>query len=502
MANRLADAKSPYLLQHKDNPVEWFPWGQDAFAQARRRDVPVMVSIGYSTCHWCHVMARESFQDAATAAELDAGFVAIKVDREEHPEVDAAYMAAAAAFTQNLGWPLTVFATPEGRPFFAGTYFPPEPRVGPSRVPAGARRGERGMDRAPRADRRHRGCRRLGARRGRARAPRRARRRPPTADELADAAACPRRTRGSASSADSAAGPRAPKFPVATALRFLQARARPRRRARGIRRRRPRARGDGRLAAPRPRRGRLLPLRHTPRLVGAALRAHAHRQRPAAGCRARRRSRRHRARRRRLPARRAAAARRRASAPHRTRSRGSTAPAARAATTNGMPRPAADLEPPAVDGKVVTGWNGLAIGALARAGCRLGRPGAASRRRAGRRTRCSSVNVAPDGRLVRASLDEIASRASATLADYGQLAAGLAALAIATGEPAYAMRARELVDACVAGRRTCVARARRRRPGARRTGRRGSGCRLRRGRAVGPRRARRGRVGAVDARRR
>src|SRR3954449_7631860 len=122
MASRLADSVSPYLRAHAGNPVAWFPWEAEAFAEARRRDVPVMVSIGYSTCHWCHVMARESFQDAATAAELDAGFVAVKVDREEHPEVDAAYMAAASAFTPSLGWPLAVLATPERRPCFAGPY--------------------------------------------------------------------------------------------------------------------------------------------------------------------------------------------------------------------------------------------------------------------------------------------------------------------------------------------------------------------------------------------
>ncbi|MFC0198053.1 DUF255 domain-containing protein, partial [Microbacterium arthrosphaerae] len=130
MNSRLAESTSPYLRAHAGNPVAWFPWGEEAFDEARRRGVPVMVSIGYSTCHWCHVMARESFDDPATAAQLDAGFVSIKVDREEHPEVDAAYMAAASAFTAHLGWPLTVFVTPEGRPFYAGTYFPPEPRAG------------------------------------------------------------------------------------------------------------------------------------------------------------------------------------------------------------------------------------------------------------------------------------------------------------------------------------------------------------------------------------
>jgi uncharacterized protein YyaL (SSP411 family) len=125
MADRLVDAVSPYLRSHALNPVDWFPWGEEAFAEARRRDVPVLVSIGYSTCHWCHVMSRESFSDPAIAARLGAEFVAIKVDREEHPDVDASYLAAAGAFTDNLGWPLNVFVTPDGKAFFAGTYWPP-----------------------------------------------------------------------------------------------------------------------------------------------------------------------------------------------------------------------------------------------------------------------------------------------------------------------------------------------------------------------------------------
>jgi uncharacterized protein YyaL (SSP411 family) len=125
MPNRLGDAVSPYLRSHTDNPVDWQPWGSDAFDEAQRRQVPVLVSIGYSTCHWCHVMARESFSDPVLAAYLNEHFVSIKVDREEHPDVDSSYLAAAGAFTEQLGWPLTVFATPEGRAFYAGTYFPP-----------------------------------------------------------------------------------------------------------------------------------------------------------------------------------------------------------------------------------------------------------------------------------------------------------------------------------------------------------------------------------------
>ena len=125
MPNRLADALSPYLRSHADNPVDWREWGAEAFDEAARRDVPVLVSIGYSTCHWCHVMARESFSDPALAAYLNEHFVAIKVDREEHPDVDSSYLAAAGAFTENLGWPLNVFVTPRGGAFFAGTYWPP-----------------------------------------------------------------------------------------------------------------------------------------------------------------------------------------------------------------------------------------------------------------------------------------------------------------------------------------------------------------------------------------
>lgn len=130
MPNRLADAISPYLRSHSENPVDWHSWGTEAFSEAQERDVPVLVSIGYSTCHWCHVMARESFSDPALAEYLNANFVSIKVDREEHPDVDAGYLAAAGAFTGNLGWPLNVFVTPAGQAFYAGTYFPPQPAQG------------------------------------------------------------------------------------------------------------------------------------------------------------------------------------------------------------------------------------------------------------------------------------------------------------------------------------------------------------------------------------
>jgi uncharacterized protein len=122
--NRLGSATSPYLLQHADNPVDWWPWGPEALAEAQRRDVPLLISVGYAACHWCHVMAHESFENPDTGAKMNAGFVAIKVDREEHPDVDAVYMAATQAMTGQGGWPMTVFATPDGQPFLCGTYYP------------------------------------------------------------------------------------------------------------------------------------------------------------------------------------------------------------------------------------------------------------------------------------------------------------------------------------------------------------------------------------------
>ncbi len=130
MANRLAQETSPYLLQHAENPVDWLPWGEEAFARARAEAKPLLVSIGYSSCHWCHVMERESFEDKATAVDMNALLVCVKVDREERPDVDSVYMDAVVSLTGQGGWPLTVFLTPDGEPFFGGTYFPPEPRHG------------------------------------------------------------------------------------------------------------------------------------------------------------------------------------------------------------------------------------------------------------------------------------------------------------------------------------------------------------------------------------
>ena len=128
--NRLADEASPYLLQHADNPVDWYPWGDEAFERARGEDKPVLLSVGYAACHWCHVMEHESFEDDPTARLMNEHFVNVKVDREERPDVDALYMDAVVALTGHGGWPMTVFLTPEGEPFFGGTYYPPEPRHG------------------------------------------------------------------------------------------------------------------------------------------------------------------------------------------------------------------------------------------------------------------------------------------------------------------------------------------------------------------------------------
>ncbi len=128
--NRLIDQTSPYLLQHAHNPVDWYPWGPEAFDRARQENKPVFLSIGYSTCHWCHVMERESFEDAGTAAILNDHFIAIKVDREERPDVDETYMKAVQMMTGSGGWPLSVFLTPDGKPFYGGTYFPPTSMYG------------------------------------------------------------------------------------------------------------------------------------------------------------------------------------------------------------------------------------------------------------------------------------------------------------------------------------------------------------------------------------
>ena len=130
MGNRLAQETSPYLLEHADNPVDWYPWGPEALAKARNENKPILLSIGYSACHWCHVMAHESFEDREVATLMNRDFVSIKVDREERPDLDQVYMRAVQGLTGSGGWPMTVFLLPDGTPFFAGTYFPSIDRFG------------------------------------------------------------------------------------------------------------------------------------------------------------------------------------------------------------------------------------------------------------------------------------------------------------------------------------------------------------------------------------
>ncbi|MEQ6897410.1 DUF255 domain-containing protein [Microbacterium sp. KR10-403] len=447
MTSRLAASASPYLRAHADNPVAWYPWGPEAFAEAVRRDVPVFISIGYSTCHWCHVMARESFQDAATATELNEGFVAIKVDREEHPDVDDAYMAAASAFTRNLGWPLSVFATPTGRAFFAGTYFPPIPRGGSPafrQILAAVREAwtERRTDVQQTADAVVQALRTAQDAASTASDL-------PDLDALAAAAtrALAREDREYGGFAPPGATMATPKFPTVPLLRFLQAPALTDavpeasaavQRALGAMAGAPlRDAVDGGFFRYATRRDWTVPhyermLTDNAGLLDVALDAGDHDtargiagflidvlQQPGGGF---------------------AAAQDSESWIDGQRSEGGYY----ARDADGR----AALEPPALDGKIVTGWNGMAIGALARAGAVLGD----DRARDAARWAADAVlesNVSPDGRLARASLDEIVSTAAATLEDYGLLAGGLLALAASTGEVAYATRARELVDACV-----------------------------------------------------
>ncbi|MBM3716202.1 MAG: thioredoxin domain-containing protein [Actinobacteria bacterium] len=441
--NRLADASSPYLRAHADNPVAWFPWGPEAFALAAERDVPVMVSIGYSTCHWCHVMARESFQDPETARTLNDGFVSIKVDREEHPDVDAAYLDAASAFTPHLGWPLTVFAGPDGRVFYAGTYFPPQPRPPlPSFTQVLAAVREAWTER--RAEVESTGSALRDALAQAAAAPVDA---PPSLDEIVAAVAqiVDREDREYGGFAAGAAL-ETPKFPNTPVLRLLQhpalAEAVPD--AADVAARALAAMTASELHDPvdggffryATRRDWTVPhyermLTDNAGLVEVALAAgdegaatDAARflvdvlQLPSGGI---------------------AAAQDSESVIDGARSEGGYYLASAAER--------AELAPPALDAKVVTGWNGHAIAALAAVGMRTDPRFVEAARWAA--DAVLESNVADDGTLRRASLDEIRSAAPATLEDYGGLARGLLALARATGEAAYADRARALVDACL-----------------------------------------------------
>ena len=439
MPNRLAEAVSPYLRSHADNPVDWFEWGSEAFAEAQRRQVPVLVSIGYSTCHWCHVMARESFSDPVLAGYLNDNFVAIKVDREEYPDVDATYLAAASAFSSNLGGPLNVFVTPAGEAFFAGTYFPPVP-VQPH--PAFRQVLEavtdafvnRRTEVEGNANHIATALRALGDRT------------PGALPGDADFAAVVAELVAYEDTEHGGFGG-APKFPVATVIDLLldrgslsdaTAKALAERTLSAMAGSALRDRIEGgffRYSTMRdwtdPHYERML--YDNALLLGAYARVGSHEvaegiasflitvmQQEGGGF---------------------ASAQDSESTVDGERVEGgyyALDADDRAAQT-----------PPALDRKVLTGWNGLVIEALAAAGSRLGQPHwvDAARRAA---DFLLEHHVLPD-RLVRASIDGTVSAARATLEDYGMLAGGLLELALATGEVRYAVAARGLVDATLRG---------------------------------------------------
>lgn len=444
--NRLADSTSPYLIAHADNPVPWWPWGAEAFAEAKRRDVPVFVSIGYATCHWCHVMARESFGDPVIAAYLDANFVAIKVDREEHPDVDASYLAAAGAFTKELGWPLNVFTTPDGLAFFAGTYFPPRPVHGvPEFLQVLGAVTDAWANR--RADLE-----------GTASA---------IGDALAAAAAASAQPLdGSVGLPDAAtlddAAARlivhedhshggfgtAPKFPVAPVLEFLlegggegAASAVRTLKAMGASALRDSVEGGFFRYATRP---DWTEPHYERMLYDNALLLDDYTtawlqspdDRPWAATVAAEVAR-FLLERMQLPDGGFASAQDSESTIDGRRSEGGYYALDREGRTHETP--------PSLDRKLLTGWNGLAIGALSRAGFAFDRADwtAAAARAA---DLLLDRHVRSD-RLVRSSLDGRASDATATLEDYGMLAGGLIDLALATGVARYAVAARDLVSA-------------------------------------------------------
>ena len=441
MPNRLMDAVSPYLRSHADNPVDWQQWGAEAFAEAAERDVPVLLSIGYSTCHWCHVMARESFSDPQLADYLNGHFVSIKVDREEYPDVDSSYLAAAGAFTDQLGWPLTVFATPTGRAFYAGTYFPPTPSNGlPSfrqvleaMVEAWTDQRDNVLDTA--------GAQASALAQATAGAATSDSQQPPLPTD-ADFAAV---VESLAEYEDVQFGGfgAAPKFPVAPVLGFLLDRA---------------DRGDARAGA--------LARRSLDAMAASELRD------PVEGGFFR------------------YATRPDWSEPHYERmlydnallldcyarvgnrsvaegiasflldtlrlpSGGFASAQDSESTVNGVrveggyyqlgAAGRARQQPPALDEKVLTGWNGLAIAALASAGRSLGHDEwiAAAEVAAD----LVSTEFVQTGRLVRARIGDRISEARATLEDYGMLAGGLLELALAGGDARFAALARDLVAA-------------------------------------------------------
>jgi len=422
MPNRLADAASPYLRSHAGNPVDWQQWGPEAFAEAAARDVPVLVSIGYSTCHWCHVMARESFSDPDVAAVMNENFVSIKVDREEHAEVDSTYMAAASAFTGNLGWPLNVFVTPQGRAFFAGTYFPPQPVQG---HPAFRQVLDAVLDAwVNRRDEVERN--------GAAILEVLAQQHPVSSDLPTDFDPVVATLEGLEDATYGGFGT-APKFPVSPVLRFLVDRGAPL--------------GERTLDAM-----AASPLRdpvdggffrystqqnwhepHYERMLYdnaqlVAVYALAGRADVAEGVA-------HWLQTMQLPSGGFASAQDSESTVDGRRVEGFYYSLDAASRER--------VEKPPVDEKILTGWNGLAIEGLSIAGTVLGRP-----------DWIDTARTAADfllehhvtDRLIRTSIGGVISSARATLEDFGMLASGLLQLALATGEVSYAVAARTLVD--------------------------------------------------------
>jgi uncharacterized protein YyaL (SSP411 family) len=440
MASRLADAVSPYLRAHADNPVDWWPWGEEAFAEAKRRDVPVFISIGYATCHWCHVMARESFSDPEVARLMADAVVSVKVDREEHPGVDAAFLASASAFTPNLGWPLSVFATPDGEVFFAGTYFPPTDvqghpsfrRVVAAVVDAWTNRRDQAVA--------------TGAAVANA-----VRASMPTAEAdsvLPDPARLDEAIalmRGAEDRVNGGFGG-APKFPVAPALLFLEEAGGDDLAARTLEAmarsdlRDPVEGGFFRYATEAdwsvPHYERML--YDNALLLDAYTLAWRHDHTRAWAAEAAAGIARFLTETMRIEGSGFASAQDSESTVRGARSEGgyyALSAAERRAET-----------PPALDRKVLTGWNGLAIGALARAGVAFGYDGWLDAAIA-----VSDIllvdHVRPDGGLIRATLDGRASAAVATLEDHGMFASGLLAVGLAAERPDLVTAGRRVLDA-------------------------------------------------------